>query len=174
VLTVGEAFIAGGWIAGLLGLLGLYPGLADRSRWLSSAGVVFAVIGVLAFTVLAVVSFYAFVAGYGLGNFPVPVVYFIPGVFVGSLLAFVSFGVARLRSDAHSRTVGALLLVPSAIFLTNLFVLPAIFGSGPAPPEVGFIVVSGLALTMLAIGYTLRTEDVPTDRSEPAVEPTAE
>lgn len=168
-LTVAEAFIAGGWLAGLLGLLGLYPELADRSRWLSRAGAVFAVIGVTAFAVLAVVSLYAFVAGYGLGNSPIPVVYFIPGVFVGSLLAFVSFSGAALRSDDLPQTLGLLLLVPSAIFVTNLFILPAIFGSGPTPPEVGLVVVAGLALAMFAIGHLLRTEPEPTDHAESAI-----
>jgi len=167
-LMVGEAFIAGGWMAGLLGLLGLYPGLTDRSRWLSRAGAVFAVIGLLAFAVLAVASLYAFVAGYEPGNFPIPIVYVIPGVFVGSLLAFVSFSGAALWSDDLPQILSLVLLVPSAIFVTNLFILPAIFGSGPTPPAVGIVVVAGLALTMLAIGYLLRAEPEPTDHSEPA------
>lgn len=167
-LTVAEAFIAAGWIAGLLGLLGMYPGLAGRSRWLSRAGAVFAAIGVAAFSVLAVASLYAFVAGYGPENFPIPIVYFIPGVFAGSLLAFVSFSGATFRSDDPPQTLGVLLLVPSAIFVTNLFILPAIFGSGPTPPEVGLAIVTGLALAMLAIGYVLRTESETTDSAEPA------
>jgi hypothetical protein len=168
-LMVGEAFIAAGWIGGLTGLLGLYPVLADRSRWLARAGGVFAVIGVVAFTVLAVVSLVGFFTGGGPGDFPIPLVFIIPGVFIGSFLAFVSFSGASLRSGVHSRTVGVLLLVPTAIFVTNLFILPAIVGSGPAPPAVGLVVVSALALAMLAIGYTLRTEGIRTDRSE--VEP---
>jgi hypothetical protein len=167
-LTVGEAFIAGGWIAGLLGLLGLYPGLADRSRWLSRAGAVFAVIGVLAFVVLAVVSLYGFVAGSEPGTFPIPIVYFIPGVFVGSLLAFVSFSGATLQSDDHPRALSIFLLVPSAIFVTNLFILPAIFGTGRRPPEVLLVIVGGLALAMLVIGYLLRTGPKGPDRPEPA------
>jgi hypothetical protein len=169
LVMIGEAFIASGWIAGLLGLLGLYPGLADRNRWLSRGGAVFAVIGILAFVVLAVVSLYGYAAGYDLGNFPIPVVFFIPGVFVGSLLAFVSFSGACLRSDAHSRRVGLLLLVPSAIFVTNLFVLPMIFGTGSTPPAIGIVVVSGLALAMFAIGYSLRAEaNSPASAEQPA------
>lgn len=169
-LMVGEAFIAGGWIAGLLGLLGLYPGFADGSRWLSRAGVVFAVIGLLAFALLTVASLYAFVAGNEPGNFPIPIVYFIPGVFVGSLLAFVSFSGATFRSDDHPRALSIFLLVPSAIFVTNLFILPAIFGTGQRPPEVLLVIVAGLALAMFVIGYMLRTEPEhePTDRTEPA------
>jgi hypothetical protein len=165
-LLVGEAFIAGGWIAGLLGLLGLYHTLAHRSRWLSRAGAVAAAIGVVAFVVLAVASLFGFAAGYQAGTLSMPVIYVIPGVFVGSLLAFVSFSGAIFRSDDYPRKLGIVLLVPSAIFLTNLFILPAIFGTGPVPPEVGFVVVSGLALTMLTIGYLLGTEPMPAGRAE--------
>jgi hypothetical protein len=139
--------------------------LSGRSRWLPRAGAVFALVGVAVFTVLAVESLYGVAAGYRLGSFPIPVVFFILGVFVGSLLAFVSFSGARLRSTAHSRTVGVLLLVPSVIFITNLFILPAIFGPGPTPAEIGLAVVSGLALAMLAIGYALRAESGVNERA---------
>ncbi len=173
-MVLGEAFIAAGWIAPLLGLLGLYPTLADRNPWLGRAGVVFAIIGLVAFVFLAVASVVAFIQGLEITEIPIPVAVLLPGIIAGSLLAFVSFSVASLRSEAHSRTVGLLMLVPSAIFVTNFLILPAILGSGPNPPEVGFVITGLLTLAMLAIGYALRTGDAPTTRAEPVSDPVGE
>lgn len=165
-MVLGEAFIAVGWIAPLVGLLGLSPLLADRSPRLVRAGVLFAVIGLVAFGYLTVASLAAFVWGLEITEIPIPIAVFLPGIIAGSLLAFVSFSVACLRSDAQSRAVGALVLVPSGIFVTNFLVLPIVRGPGPNPPEVGFVITGLLALAMLAIGYVLRTDDGPTDRAE--------
>jgi hypothetical protein len=171
-LMVGEAFIAAGWLGGLLGLLGLYSVLADQSRWSTRAGAVFAVSGAVAFVVLAAGSLVAYFNGGGVGDLPIPFVYLFPGVIAGSLLAFISFSVASLRSDLHSRTFGILLLVPALIFFTNFFILPFVVGdgTGPAPPEVIGTVTGGLALVMLAIGYVLRTEDAPPGGAKVAAE----
>ncbi len=169
-MVLGEAFIAAGWMAPLIGLLGLHSVLADRNPRLIQAGLVFAVIGLVAFVVLAVASLVAFVQGLEVTEIPIPVVVLLPGIIAGSLLTFVSFSVASLRSDAHPRVVGILMLVPSAIFVTNFLILPAILGPGPNPPEVGFVITGLLTLAMLAIGYVLRTVDAPTDRPEPVSE----
>lgn len=165
-LMVGEAFIAAGWLGGLIGLLGLYPGLADRTRWSPRAGAVFTVIGAVTFVVLALASLVAYLQGGGVGDLPVPFIMLFPGLLAGSLLAFLSFSIASLRTDAYPRTVGLLLLVPPSIFVTNFFIAPLIFGVGPNPPAVIFVVQSGLALVLLAIGYVLRSEAMPTISTE--------
>lgn len=170
-LMVGEAFIAAGWFGGLIGLLGLYSGLANKNRWLARAGAVFATIGAVTFAVLAVASLLAYFQGGGVGDLPVPFIFLFPGLIVGSLLTFITFSVASLRSNVYSRTVGILLLVPPGIFFTNFFILPIILGTGPNPPEIIFVVTSVLALAMLIIGYVLRTEDAPVVSSEPTAEP---
>lgn len=171
-MVLGEAFIAAGWIAPLLGLVGLYPVLGDRQPWLARAGVLFAVVGLVAFVALAVASVVAFVQGLELTEIPIPVVVLLPGIIAGSLLAFVSFSLASLRSDAYASAVGLLLLVPSSIFIVNFLILPLVLGSGPNPPEVGFVITGLLTVAMLAIGYTLRTADHPGTRSDPASDPT--
>lgn len=173
-MVLGEAFIAAGWIAPLIGLLGLYPAVANRNPWLSRAGVLFLLVGLVAFIYLAVASLLAFVQGLEITEIPIPLVVLLPGIVAGSLLAFVSFSVASLRSEALSRSVGLLLLVPSAIFVTNFLVLPAILGSGPNPPEIGFVITGLLTLAMLAIGYSLRAEDAPATRAEPVSSSAAE
>jgi hypothetical protein len=165
-MVLGEAFIAAGWIAPLLGLVGLYPVVADRTPWLGRAGVGFALVGVVAFIYLTVASLLAFVRGLAITEIPIPLAVLLPGIVAGSLLAFGSFSVASLRSGAHSRPVGILMLVPSAIFVTNFLILPAILGPGPNPPEVGFVITGLLTLAMLAIGYGLRAEEPPATRTE--------
>lgn len=173
-MVLGEAFIAAGWFAPLLGLLGLYPALVDRTPQLVQAGVVFAVIGLVAFLFLAAASVIAFVQGLGITEIPIPVVVLLPGIIAGSLLAFVSFSVASLKSEAHPRAAGLLMLVPSGIFVTNFLILPAIRGPGPNPPEIGFVITGLLALSMLAIGYVLRGVDASISRAEPVSRPTTE
>jgi hypothetical protein len=173
-MILGEAFIAAGWIAPLLGLLGLSHALADQSRRLVQAGSVFAVLGLVAFVFLAVASLVAFVQGLAITEIPIPIAVLLPGIIAGSLLAFVSFSVASIRSDAVPRSAGLLLLVPSAIFVTNFAILPAILGAGPNPPEVGFVITGLLTLAMLSIGYVLRTVGAPTERAQPASEMAAE
>ena len=173
-MVLGEAFIALGWIGPLLGLLGLYPVLRDRNPWLVRAGLVFAVIGLIAFIYLTAASVFAFLQGMEITDIPIPIAVLLPGIIAGSLLAFVCFSVATLRSDAHSRTLGILMLVPSGIFVTNFVVIPVIRGPGPNPPEIGLVITGLLAVAMLAIGYVLRTEQTSTERSEAVVEPTAD
>jgi hypothetical protein len=131
-MVLGEAFIALGWIDPLLGL---YPVLRDRYIWLVRAGLVFAVIGLIAFVYLTAASVFATLQGMEITDIPIPIAVFLPGIIAGSLLAFVCFSVASLRSDAHSRTLGILMLVPSRIYVTNFVVSPAIRGPGPNSRE---------------------------------------
>lgn len=173
-MILGEAFIAAGWIAPLLGLLGLARALADRSKRLVQAGSVFAVIGLVAFVFLAVASVVAFVQGLAITEIPIPVVVLLPGIIAGSLLAFVSFAVASRRSDVVPRPAGLLMLVPSAIFVTNFLILPAILGAGPNPPEVGAVITGLLTLAMLSIGYVLQAMTPPADRARPVSEAAVE
>ncbi len=163
-LLVGQAFVGAAWTVALLGLLGLYPGLADRSRWLARAGAVFAIIGVVIFAVMTV-TVLVYYAGIPAGEYDAVSVFFIPGVFIGSVLGFVAFGIASLRTTIHSRTLGVLLLVPPILVVTNI--LRFVAGMEAATITLGIVV--GDALAMLAIGYVLRAESEPADRTEPTL-----
>lgn len=157
VLMGGQAFIAAGWTAALIGLLGLYPGLVNRSRRLAQASAVFAVIGVVTFAVMAIGSLVYF-TGILRGDPSTFMPFLLPGVFIGSLFAFVSFSIASLRTDAYSRKVGIFLLIPSIIFIGNV--------SSSSSPNVLLFIDGGLALAMLAIGYLLRMETSLPDHEE--------
>lgn len=168
--ALGQAFVGAAWTAAFIGLLGMYPSLADRSRWLTRIGAVFSVIGAVVMAAMAVTSFayFAGVLGGALGDV---VMYFLPGVFLGIVLGFGSFGVATLRTDVYPRSVGVLFLLLPLTFLFNLGT--GISGYNPTAKVLGVVVV--LTLTMLAIGYLLRTGGAVADREdvEPSSEPTA-
>lgn len=163
LLVLGQGFVGAAWTLALVGLLGLYPGLAVRSRWLSRAGAAFAVIGVVTFAVMSAASFASY-AGVPLGEYDAISTYFIPGVIVGSVLGFVAFSAATLRTDVYSRTVGILLLMPALLVATNI--LRFIAGMDAATITLGIVV--GDALAMLAIGFRLRMESRPLEARETA------
>lgn len=164
-LPLKQAVISAGWVAASVGLLGLYPALADRSRRLSRAGAVFTVIGILGYAVMGVLSLADYVGVLGTGFESYAIVFF-PPVLVGSLLTFPLFGVASLRSNAHSRTLGLLLPGPTLLFVANMLT--------PTPPSVVLVVVSGLVVVCFGIGYVVRTEDVTAGRTETATGPTTD
>ena len=163
LLALGQGFVGAAWTAALIGLLGLYPGLADRSRWLSRAGAVFAAVGVVVFAVLGLTSLVYYLGIPG-GEYSDVGMLFIPGVLIGSVLGFVSFSAATLRTGAYSRTVGILLLVPPILVITNILR----FVAGFEAATITLAVVIGDALAMLAIGYVLRSSPEPLGRPEPA------
>lgn len=161
-LTLGQTFVGAAWTAALVGLLGLYPGLAGRSRWLVRAGAVFAGIGAVTMAAMAATSFgyYSGVLPGGESGLSEVVVFFLPGVVVGCVLGFASFGVASLRTEVLSRSVGVLLLVLPLTVVFNLGTGMA--GWNPLPKLLGVVAV--LSLTMLAVGYLLRTGSGPAGR----------
>ena len=79
-------------------------------------------------------------------------------VLASTIFTYVLFGVATLCVDS-SRTVGLLVLVPG-LLTAALVVDSALTGVSALD---GVFIRGGLALSMLALGYTLRTWDRPTD-----------
>lgn len=144
-------------------LLGLYPVLVDRRPWLARAGGVCAVLAIVGSSL---------VIGATAGLVPEEATWVAASqllfIIVGMSLAFLVFAVASLRSGVYSRTIGLLLLVPVVIMGLNLGIVVA----GYASPE-GRLLVSGLwAVTYLALGVTLRTEDGVSESSKPAPDAT--
>lgn len=159
-------------VATTVGLLGLYPELADRAPRLSRAGV-----GLLAVATVGLVVIFVWVlvgrvlpaAGVEMSSQP-------PGVVIAStvgayVLTVLLFGVASLRTAVPSRTVGLLLLA-----LVGAFTIPLVAGVvwGSYPGEWMAVVVSGLqAGAIVAIGYTLRNGGARADTGETAVDSAA-
>jgi hypothetical protein len=163
----GQALVGTSWTAAFIGLVGFYPSLADRSRRLARAGLLFAAIGGITMAAMAVTMF-----GYAtnlVGGEPSNVaMYFLPGVFVGIVLGFGLFSAVSLRSDLYSRNLGLVFLLLPLTFLFNLGT--GMVGFNPLPKVIGVVVV--LSLTMLAIGYLLRTGSAFASRED--VEATTE
>lgn len=152
-----------GYVLGFLGLLGLYPSLARRSPWLARLGAFAAGIGVFA-SIYVSMNDYVQVAGLMAGNLPGwPYLRLLP--LVGFLVGYLSSGIAALRSDAHSQTVGLLLLIPGIIVI---LMLGSIFTGHPLLSrfQTVFVVSAGEAMAHLAIGATLRTGSPPADIKE--------
>lgn len=164
-----NTFGPGGFAIAFLGLLGLYPTLADRTPWLARTGAVFAAIGAVGATINAIGRFASFTGI--ITDSPAWVGIFGISIAIGMLLGFLLFGVATLRAGVHSWSLGLLLLSPLAIFGVMLSGLAdGVFGEAVAP----VVLASGQAATHLAIGVHLRSAVVSTDHPQPAVEATVE
>lgn len=151
-LTLGQGLIGTAWTCSFLALLGFYPKLSERSKWLPRVGSVFAVIGLLTMVVMALISYGVF-TGVIPGTLEEYSMYFLPGVFLGIVFGFGLYGVATLRTALYSQRVGVLFLVLVATFLTN--VGTGIAGYNPLVKIIG--VVTMLVLANLALGYLIRT-----------------
>ena len=154
----GQVLVGTAWTASFIGLLGMYPSLRDRSRWLARIGAICAVIGGVTMAVMAL-TFLGDVTNV-LPSSPSKVVtLLLPGIFIGIVLGFGSFGVVSLRTDIYSPSVGLLFLLLVFTFLFN--VGSTIAGFGSLTTVLGVVVV--LALSKLTLGYLFRTESAFAD-----------
>lgn len=148
-----------GWLLAFVGLLGLYPGLAERAPRLGRAGALFASVGVVGAGVTAVVNL-----GQLAGMTGEPPAWFAALnllLLVGIVPGFLTFAVAVRRTDVHARTLGLLLLIPALLFVVNIVRVSTL---GPrAPTGAPFVLGGGQALSLLAIGLRLRTTEPPTE-----------
>ena len=149
-----------------LGLLGLYPQVHGAAPRLASAGAVTSVLSGVCSVVLVLAVIQLTLS---IGGFPaIPedtAQGFLPP-FVGVVLLLVSlltillgsllFGIATVRTDVVSEPIGYLLLVPS-IMWTMLFLMHA---TGVNGTLIGVIVYSPIGVSLLTIGYRLRSENV--------------
>jgi len=161
--TPPDVFGPTGHLVALVGLFGLYPALVGRTPRVARVGSAVAAVAVAgwgAMTVarsLAIVGVVSSTGDVLPGAFPVL-------VFGSTILTYGLFGVATVRVDDSPRVVGALVLAPAALIVVAL-VKAAVTGVTALD---GLVIGGGLALSVLALGYTLRTRDRPVDRAVPA------
>lgn len=158
-----DVFGPPGFFLAMVGLLGLCPALADHAPRLARAGAATAAISAAGWFVITVLAIgEAAGAVPPLEDFGVLGLVVVLAAGVPMVLAYLSFGVGSLRTDVHSRILGVLLLAPPVIF--GVMIVGGALTGGSA---IGAAALSsGQAISHLAIGYTLRTEDVPTDGAE--------
>lgn len=153
-----------GRFAVLLGLAGLSVSLIERSprlgklsRVLLASAMLFTV-GLVSLSILEIVGV----------STPVIAVFGV-GTVVLTILSFVLFGIAGLRTDAYPTVVGGLMLVAT---LGVLFVL---LSSGMLPTTVRGAVGEGLnAIAFLGIWYVLNTRSKATTTAENVADTTTE
>lgn len=150
--TPPDVFVTTGHLIALLGLAGIYSTLVTRTPKIARAAGVVGIVALASWTVMTVTQFLA-AAGVvtSLGEV-------LPGVFFGVVLAstiltYLLFGVGTLRVEGSPRTVGLIVLAPGGLTVA-LVVDSAITG---VTEFDGFVIGTGLALSMLALGYRLRT-----------------
>lgn len=173
-----DVFGPPGFLFAMVGLLGLYPTLADRTPRLARAGAVVAAVsavGWFAITVLAIGEVAGVIPALEAVGPLGPVVIVAAG---GTMvLAYLVFGAASLRTGVYARTVGLLVLAPPVIFGVMLLqaVLFAQFGqfSESTMAWSAVAIGGGQALVHLGIGYRLQIEGGPTDHGESRADPTA-
>lgn len=157
-----DVFVTTGHLVGLVGLVGLYPVLVDRTPGVARAAVAVAVVPIVGWVVMTLAQLLA-VAGTVSSLNRV-----LPGAFImlvagSTVLTYGLFGVATLRAGEGSRTVGFLVLAPAAVFVVSL-VDAALTGMSSLD---GVLIGGGMALSMLALGYRLRTWDHRTGHAVP-------
>lgn len=143
-----------GFLVGVVGLFGLYAGLADRSHTAARvAGVVTAVATVGWIVVI--------VASTVLGGEPGGPLTVVPVVtLVSMIIAFGLFGIISIRTGDYSRVVGVLLIVEAIMFLLVIAGVP------------GYLIDTGHVLAYFGIGITLRARVVPSEGADPTPDST--
>lgn len=154
-----DVFGPTGYVAAILGLLGLYPALVDRTPVTARVAAVAAAATAPAWILISGWNF-----GDAAGALP-PQTDVLPGAFfvaviVSTLLVYLLFGVASLRAGVHGRTFGVLLLAPTALFFL-LLVGGVLLSTNSAAG--GVVVGGGLAIVHGAVGGTLVTRRARTD-----------
>jgi hypothetical protein len=155
-VAVEDVVAPAGLVVGFLGLLGLYPGLVDRSPKLARVGAVCVGLGGAAVAVITVQGL-AVLAGLELTSAPGILLLLVA---LGMIPGYLSFGVATRRASGDRRTVGLFLLLPAVVFaamLSQPFVYAA-FGvlSETTMAWSNFGISSAQAVAHLLIGYKLR------------------
>lgn len=145
-----------GFLVGVVGLFGLYPRLADRTRMLARGAAGIALIAAVGWVVIIVNGIGETLGVLSQPSGPLAV---IPLVVIGTMiLGYGLFGATTLYTGAHSWLVGALLGLESAMFLVLILDL--------APYLL--LIDIGHIVAYLGIAITLWTTDVPSDNTEPA------
>lgn len=158
--VVGNVLVLSALVAAAVGLLGLYPRLADHTPRLALVSAAAAAVAGVSFLVL-----FAWVVPARLLDQPLPPGVLLVGAVAVMFWGFLLFGVASLWTGVPSRTVGMLLLAVVGILLAYLGG-QAVYG-GDAPAWVSPAVTGLLALVTLALGYVHPTGVAPSDRAVP-------
>jgi len=160
-------FAASGHFVAVVGLILLYPVLADRTPVLARGAAVAAAVPAAGWFVVTAEQLVEVAGVLPPGATALPPAFYLV-VLASTVVAYVLFTVACRRAGVDSRTLGLLFLAPAVLLVTRV----AARAVGSAVPPTGLVVGGGLALALLAIGFRLRTA-TSTDRGASAAGPAA-
>jgi hypothetical protein len=165
LLTIEGAAGFAGVVLTFLGLIGLYPRLADTAPRLAKVGLSLAVLpATFFFTLLVVCSALAPLLGLPSLKTLVPSFHLISQIVgVTFAMAFTLLGVASLRAAVPSRIAGGLLLVLAAAWFAFFGALQVYHYN--VPIWVTFVQTTMMAAPLVSLGYHLRTGTEPYDRT---------
>jgi hypothetical protein len=150
-----------------VGLLGFYPNVAEPSPRLSRSGLLTSGIAWIVWTVTLLAAIVVdLTSGRTIAD---PGSWGPPLLTVGFLLALLSFlvlGIASVRSETPSRTVGLLLLVPAVAFLGQAVLLISKIVSGEVLSVLQLAIGGIIGIVLIAVGRRLRTAAEPSSRTE--------
>lgn len=149
-----------------VGLLGFNPYVAEPSPRLSRCGLLTSGVAWIIWTVTLLA---AIIVDLTSGRTIVDPGWGPPLLVVGFLLALLSFlllGIASVRSEAPSRTVGLLLLVPVVAFLGQAVLLISKIVSGEVFSVLQLAFGGIIGIVLVAVGYRLRSTVEPAAPSE--------
>ncbi len=148
-LEWGQLTVGLGWLAGLVGLLGLYRILAQWNRWVVRGAALFVGVGLIGYAIMTA-GLIAIVAGVPEATLEPLEPLFLPLMLFGSVLTFPLFGIGCVRSDRISSATGVLLIAQTAAFLVNAL----------TPTPAMFVLVVVLVLMLINVGISrLRRAD---------------
>lgn len=163
--TVSSLLLLVGLVAALLGLVGMYSPLRERTPQLAQSG-----LGSILLAVMAVIIRLLWALGNVAGLVSDFAAVIVLVVLVLIILGFVLFGMSVLRATTYPQLVGVLLLAV-AVALALAFVFHAM-PEGELPMAFGVGIEGILALLFLGIGYSIRQARIGVDRRELAPDTT--
>jgi hypothetical protein len=163
-----DVFGPTGHLIALLGLLGLFPTLADRRPLVARVVGAVTAVAIGSWAVMAITRVLVIMGVVPSLSDVLPGA-FVMAVFASTILTYFLFSIAILRVDEGSRAVGLLVSVPGALLLVAMGV-SAIVGMTASG---GFIIAGGTAVSLVALGYTLRMRGRTTEHALPAADVTA-
>lgn len=160
--TPPDVFVTAGHLVALVGLLGLYPGLVDRTPRLARVAVAVSAVPIAGWVVMTVGQLLVVAGAWPSLTEVLPGVFFL--VLLGSsIVTYGLFGAATLRCGAVSRADGLLVLAPG-LLMAVLLVDSAVTGLSALD---GLIIGGALAASMLILGVRLRSWPERTGRMSP-------
>lgn len=145
------AFVVPAELAAYVGLLGLYPRLADRVPKTAGLGAALAVLAAVAVSGFAASATLDLLAGRTEPTAASQIFYLV--TLLATILGFIVYAVATLRSGVPGHRVGLLLVVPPATYL----VMMGGAAAGVTPEWSTFALSATQAVAHLGIGLVLRS-----------------